>query len=391
MDFIVFSHLRWDFVYQRPQHLLSRAARHNRVFFWEEPISEEISTPSLRMSQRAAGLWVCVPHLPLGLSESEAYTMQTELLGEFLEAYRLKQFVAWYYTPMALNFTRHLAPQVTVYDCMDQLSAFRGAPPGLRAAETELFRKADVVFTGGQSLYEAKREQHSNVHPFPSSIDVKHFKTARDKRHEPADQATIPAGRVGFAGVIDERLDIELLQCVSELLPNWQFVMIGPVVKITQQDLPVNRNIHYLGAKAYEELPAYMSGWDVGILPFAMNEATRFISPTKTPEYLAAGLPVVSAPIRDVVRPYAGLNLVSIAATPEEFARAIETEAARRVTDKQWRKQADDFLATNSWDLTWKKMHGLIEEAASARRSRERAANKSPVITTKTIATEQAF
>src|SRR3954467_6760960 len=206
MDFIVFSHLRWDFVYQRPQHLLSRAAKRDRVFFWEEPVIDESSSPFLHLSGRSAGVTVCVPHLPAGLAENEQLSLQTQLLGEFLEAQKITDFAAWYYTPMALNFTRQLSPKVTIYDCMDQLSAFRGAPPGLRSAEAELFRKADVVFTGGQSLYEVKREQHHNVYHFPTSIDAKHFKTARNKRHEPVDQARIAAPRAGFAGVIDERL-----------------------------------------------------------------------------------------------------------------------------------------------------------------------------------------
>src|SRR4051812_15383608 len=142
MDLIVFSHLRWDFVYQRPQHLLSRAAKHGRVFFFEEPVFEEGASPSLHMSRRATGPWVCVPHLPQGLAEYEILLAQKQLLGELLETQKLHDFVAWYYTPMALNFSRHLNPKATVYDCMDQLSAFRGAPPGLRAAEEELFRKA---------------------------------------------------------------------------------------------------------------------------------------------------------------------------------------------------------------------------------------------------------
>jgi len=358
MQVIALSHLRWDFVYQRPQHLLSRFAKRGRVFFWEEPIFDSDS-PRLDLSKREDGLTVCVPHLPAGTAEEDSFRMQRELLDGLLASEDFREYAAWYYTPMAMNFSRHLDPAVTVYDCMDELSAFRGAPPGLRHAEAELFQRADLVFTGGQSLYEAKRNQHRNAHPFPSSIDTEHFKQARVQQAEPADQQAIPHPRIGFAGVIDERLDIQLLGDVAKLRPDWHLVMLGPVVKISDNDLPKAPNIHYLGSKNYKDLPAYMSGWDIGMLPFARNESTRYISPTKTPEYLAAGLPVVSTSITDVVRPYGELGLVSIADDPEAFVKACDTLLPLK-HDTERLVQADKFLATNSWDITWGKMNDLL-------------------------------
>lgn len=360
MDLIVFSHLRWDFVYQRPQHLISRFARDNRAWFFEEPVFGSESA-RLQVSAREGNLNVCTPLLPHGLSEAEGWSVQRELLDQLIAGKGMTQIVTWYYTPMALNFSGHLEPAATVYDCMDELSGFRGAPPGLHAAEAELFRRADLVFTGGQSLYESKKHQNPNVYAFPSSIDAAHFQQARRKMDDPEDQRGIPRPRIGFAGVIDERLDIELLRAVAALEPTWHFVMVGPVVKIKQEDLPHAGNIHYLGGKDYKQLPAYMSGWDIGMLPFARNEATRFISPTKTPEYLAAGLPVVSTSIHDVVRPYGELGLVEIADQPEAFV-----EACRRLLpvkdDAQRLNQADTFLARTSWDLTWSRMNQLIGE-----------------------------
>ena len=358
MQVIALSHLRWDFVYQRPQHLLSRFAKRGRVFFWEEPIFDS-DEPRLDLSRREDGLTVCVPHLPAGTSEDDSFRMQRELLDGLLASEDFREYAAWYYTPMAMNFSRHLDPAVTVYDCMDELSGFRGAPPGLRHAEAELFQRADLVFTGGQSLYEAKRHQHPNAHPFPSSIDTEHFKQARVQQAEPADQQAIPHPRIGFAGVIDERLDIQLLGEAAKLRPEWHFVMLGPVVKISDNDLPKAPNIHYLGSKNYKDLPAYMSGWDIGMLPFARNESTRYISPTKTPEYLAAGLPVVSTSITDVVRPYGKLGLVSIADNPEAFVKACDTLLPLK-HDTERIAQADKFLATNSWDITWGKMNDLL-------------------------------
>jgi UDP-galactopyranose mutase len=261
---------------------------------------------------------------------------------------------------MMLPWAKNLNPAAVVYDCMDELSAFRGAPPALLDREKQLFEQADLVFTGGQSLYEAKRERHPRVYAFPSSIDVKHFEQALNVEAEPEDQKDIPHPRIGFCGVIDERSDIELLARAADMRPDWHFVMVGPVVKIDEADLPRRENIHYLGGKKYDELPAYIGGWDVAMTPFAMNESTKFISPTKTPEYLAAGKPVVSTPIRDVVRPYGDNGLVHIASTPEEFVAAIE--AAKTQDLEAHRSRASEFLSTNSWDKTQRAMEDLIDE-----------------------------
>lgn len=362
MDFIVLSHLRWDFVFQRPQHLMTRCSRANRVFFWEEPVFDA-ETSRLEVRELEFQLRVVVPHLPAGLSTEEVSRVQEWLMERLLEQYRIQDYTLWYYTPLALHFTRQLQPTAVVYDCMDELSAFRGAPPGLRAAETELFSKADLVFTGGRSLYESKKFQHDSVHCFPSSIDRDFFATARRPRREPTDQALIPSPRLGFCGVIDERLNVELLGAIADLRPDWQIVMIGPVVKLDPAEVPHRRNIHYLGAKGYRELPLYLGGWDVGLLPFAQNEATRFISPTKTPEYLAAGLPVVSTPIADVVNPYGTKGLVEIAKTPEEFVHSIERAMATRNSVARL-TEVDEFLSHMSWDLTWERMNRLIEDSA---------------------------
>ena len=229
-------------------------------------------------------------------------------------------------------------------------------------------RNADVVFTGGQSLYEAKRDKHPFINPFPSSIDRDHFAQARGAIADPEDQKSIPHPRLGFFGVIDERFDIELLDQIATARPHWQLVMIGPVTKIDPASLPQRPNIHYLGPKTYNELPQYLAGWDVALLPFAINEATRFISPTKTPEYLAAGKPVVSTPITDVVRPYGELELVRIASTPREFIAAIEESLAPDATSEDWFNRVDRFLSQMSWNETWARMSDLIERATERKR-----------------------
>jgi UDP-galactopyranose mutase len=348
---------------------MTRFARDNRVFFIEEPVFVNDHVAQLDLVRRSENLFVVTPRLPKGLSETEANLAQQTLLDELFAECAVDEYILWYYTPMALAFTHHLNPLAVVYDCVDELSAFRGAPLVMREREAQLFERADLVFTGGQSLYEAKRDWHDNIHPFPSSIDWAHFCEARGSHIDPADQVDIPRPRLGFFGVIDERMDLGLLDGVALARPDWQLVMIGPVVKIDAADLPRRPNIHYLGGKSYRELPSYIAGWDVALMPFALNEATRFISPTKTPEYLAAGKPVVSTSIRDVVRPYGEMKLVRIADAPGEFIAAIEESLKSRADGAAWLKRVDSFLSETSWDQSWLRMCRLIDSAISARQS----------------------
>jgi glycosyltransferase involved in cell wall biosynthesis len=308
---------------------------------------------------KTAGVTVVTPLLPHGLDHRMAMDAQRELLDRYVEEQGLKQFAAWYYTPMALEFSDHLKPAVVVYDCMDELSAFKGAPPELIDQEKRLFARADVVFAGGASLFAVKRTQHGNVHLFPSSIDRQHFAAAREAQEDPEDQAAIAHPRIGFFGVLDERLDRDLLRDVAAAHPEWQMVLIGPIVKIRDEDLPRAANLHYLGQKSYAELPRYLANWDVAMLPFALNESTRFISPTKTPEYLAAGKPVVSTPIQDVVRPYGEMGLVRIGESAAEFGEAIRRSLQDK--DGEWLARVDTFLTGTSWDKTFEGMWNEIQ------------------------------
>src|SRR4051812_9258927 len=364
-DLICFSHLRWDFVYQRPQHLLSRFAKQRRVFFVEEPVHEAVSAPTLREMERQ-GVLLAVPVLPHGMSADESETALQQLLLSLLAEHDIVEYILWFYTPMALGYARELNPLAMVYDCMDELSMFKGAPPQLHEREAELLRLADIVFTGGHMLGELKQRQHPNVHAMPSSIDLAHFACARQyiatgTPADPPDHAGIPHPRLGFFGVVDERFDKELLAQIAQRRTDWHFVIIGPVAKIDPAELPQAANIHYLGCKSYAELPTYIAGWDMALLLFAINDSTRYISPTKTPEYLAAGRQVVSTPIADVVRPYGERGLVRIAATPDGFVTAIEQSLVP--PDRSWLSTVDEFLAGNSWDATWRRMNDLLEAA----------------------------
>jgi len=356
-DLVCFSHLRWDSVFQRPQHLMSRFARNRRVFFVEEPVFEPdlpAEAMGMRTRQVLDGLWVVTPVLRNGIEADAVEALQQTLLERWLHDQDAGYSSFWYYTPMAMGFTRALAPVTVAYDCMDELAAFKGAPRALLAErEGELFGIANVVFTGGQSLFEAKRQCHPNVHLFASSVDVAHFARARTPQPDPPEQAAIGHPRIGFAGVIDERMDLVLLETVARLRPDWQFVLVGPVAIIDPATLPRRENFHYLGPEPYTDLPAYLAGWDLAVLPFARNESTRHLSPTKTPEYLAAGRPAVATPMRDVVHPYGHKGLVRIAETAEAFVAAGALAMGEDTAESGWLVGVDAFVGGLSWERTW--------------------------------------
>jgi glycosyltransferase involved in cell wall biosynthesis len=356
------SHLRWNFVYQRPQHLMSRFAKMFQVLFFEEPVASEGSTSWLEVVHTDEGVRLLIPHLPAQHIGSEEGTAHLRgLLDRYLSMAGVDP-ILWYYTPMSLAYTNHINTPLAIYDCMDELSAFAEAPPQLMDYEKTLFKKVDIVFTGGYSLYEAKRKQHLKVYAMPSSVDLGHFSRARQKNQQPHDQANIKGLKIGFYGVIDERIDLNLIKDIAIARPEWQIVMIGPVLKINPQTLPKLHNIHYLGPKTYDELPIYLSGWEVALMPFAINRSTRYISPTKTPEYLAGGRPVVSTPIQDVVRMYGKSELVLIAGDSQSFTHSIEVALTMMENVSLVSANADKILRDMSWDKTWQKINMLMQE-----------------------------
>ncbi|PZR34496.1 MAG: UDP-galactopyranose mutase [Caulobacter segnis] len=340
---------------------MSRFAKARPVIFWEEPLLGEGGPRIETRTCPATGVVVATPVLPAELAEDERDAVLARLLDETVAGRPVR--ARWYYTPMMLSFSRRLPAACVVYDCMDELANFKFAPPQLRALERELLEAADVVFTGGYSLYEAKRAAHPDIHPFPSSVDREHFAQARTLQHTPEDQASLPGPRLGFYGVIDERMDLELIEAIAQARPDWTLVLVGPVVKIDPASLPRRDNIVYLGGKSYADLPAYLAGWDVALMPFAINESTRFISPTKTPEYLAGGRPVVSTPIVDVVRHYGALSGVRIASDAQTFIAACDAALADSRTPETWLPQVDEALAKLSWDETFRAMGERIGAA----------------------------
>jgi UDP-galactopyranose mutase len=366
---VAFSHLRWNFVYQRPQHLLSRLAAKRPVFFIEEPeldlggpVRWERSNPQPNLTILRARTPIRAP----GFHPDQVAVLKP-LMADLANELGDSSVLAWLYTPMAFPLVQGLDPDALVYDCMDELSLFLGAPPELLSHEAAVLQQADVMFTGGPSLYRAKQSRHHNVHCFPSSVDAAHFRRAKPSTTgapavEAKDQASIPHPRVGFFGVIDERLDLPLIDAVAAARPEWQIVLVGPVVKIDPATLPRRPNINYFGQRSYEELPGYLAGWDVCLLPFARNDSTRFISPTKTLEYMAAELPIVSTPITDVAEPYG--DIVYLGDTPEEFLAACDAALASDARERNRRATLmRKVLSGTSWEATVSAMEELLATA----------------------------
>lgn len=363
---ICFSHLRWDFVVQRPQHLMQRASKERPVFFFEEYIPTDHHLPFLEFHAFEGTDVVAVrPRVPHDWQDAKLEEALSGLLDQLLTIHRATKPLLWFYTPMMYPFAAHIDCAAVVYDYMDELSNFHFAPPQLRQREQDLMRRADVVFTGGYSIFEAKRDYHDNIHAFPSSVDVAHFSAARKNAKKPAHRPANEQPVLGYYGVIDERLDLDLIADIAAARQHWSFVMIGPVAKIDSCDLPRALNIHYLGKKDYADLPMHLKEWQVALMPFARNNATRFISPTKTLEYLAAGKPVVSTPIADVVRQYENIKGVAIAGDGRSFIAACEDALLLAEDGPSWLPQVDELLARSSWDETWRRMAALIDEAVA--------------------------
>ncbi|OFA03699.1 NAD(P)-binding protein [Duganella sp. HH101] len=358
---VVFSHLRWDFVYQRPQHLMSLLAEHYHILFVEEPMRDD-GASHLRTSAPAPNVTVCQPHTPLaapGFHDDQIRLVQP-LLAAHLPAGEAP--IVWFYTPMALPLLQALRPSLVVYDCMDELSAFHNPPRQLLQRETALLKIADLVFTGGPSLHEAKRQRHASVHCFPSSVDAVHFQQALDRGNGHPLHADIPRPRLGYYGVVDERFDAGLLAALADARPQWQLVIVGPVLKIDPASLPQRANIHYLGMQPYQALPHFLAGWDVCLLPFALNDSTRYISPTKVLEYMAAELPIVSTAIRDVEQPYGDVVAIGrdhagfIAACADALAQTPAQHAAMA-------RRMRDIVGLTSWHATADRMRALMDAA----------------------------
>lgn len=358
-DIICFARRRWNTLFHRPQRLMSRFAQEHRVFYIEEPVYDAESNHFEVQQVSNLSLWIVVPHLSATATDHQN-KICGELLDDLIKNFDIRKYITWYYTPLALRFSKHLAPLALVYDCMSDVQGSASASSELIVCEHELLHKADIVFAAGYGLYETMRNRHHNIYAFPNSIDKEHFHGARMVTEELPEQAAIPHPRIGFHGIVDECVDVKLLTTLAEQRPDWHFIIIGPIAAANTESLPSKPNMHFLGAKEYDIVPRYIAGWDVGIIPYAHNDHTKYLHPCKTMEYLAMGKPVVSTSIYDVVVPYGKKGLVLIADTVPVFIAAIEKALAMRGI-KQRVLKADRFLSNISWDKTHRHMYILIE------------------------------
>ncbi|MEO5909660.1 MAG: hypothetical protein ABIP95_02175 [Pelobium sp.] len=343
-DMIVFCHLRWDFVYQRPQHLISRLSKEHKILVVEEPVGrgDDLEIRAFKITDELHVLQPTIDNIgDLGVFLKDLLATTESQIG-------------WFYSSAFIDVLNHFDFSVIVYDCMDELSLFKGASQQLIEQERYLLSASDIVFTGGKSLYEAKKEKHHNVFCFPSSVDLAHFEQGNNSVELPSDIKSIPKPIVGYYGVIDERIDLNLLERSAKKMPDVSFVMIGPICKIEEKDLPQAPNIFYLGMKTYEELPVYLNEFDYAMMPFALNGATKFISPTKTLEYMCALKPIISTKIKDVERDYS--HCIRLIEDENDFYTAV------KYTNDSFEDAYREILETTSWDATALKMSQLIKD-----------------------------
>jgi UDP-galactopyranose mutase len=367
LPIICFSHFPWGFAWQRPQHLLTRLSEHHPVFYVEEPqVHTGYRKPELTVSHHD-GVTILSPTLPHGTQGyGSANNAAVRLLLETFFNRELSGWdvVAWYYTPLAVGtLPQTLRPVATVFDEMEDLSNLRTVSKEIRDQERLLMQMADLVFCAGPSLHDARKYRHPRAFSFPSGVDVDHFR--RDSPTQP-DTASSATSVIGYYGVLDERIDFELVGGIADLRPDWSIVMIGPVARIFEKQLAHRPNIHYPGMRRYSELPEDLANFDAAMLPYALNQVTRSITPAKTLEYLAGGKPVVSTPITDVIELYG--DVVEIASTPQEFVDAIETlrnESPPARSRREERVQA--VLAEHNWDVIADRMRQLINDVISGR------------------------
>jgi glycosyltransferase involved in cell wall biosynthesis len=384
---IVHSHLCWDWVWQRPQQFISRLSQRHKILFVETVApAPDLARPlaRYRTAQNFPNVTILTLQFPTWRWSNGKYVdgERRRIVQEFIAGPVAGQFedpVQWFYDPMAVPaFAGRMSEVLTVYDCMDELSKFRCAPPEIIEREAELLARADVVFTGGRKLFEAKSEHNENCHFYGCGVDCEHFgKALAEETTVPEDlgaimsplsvRAALPGRKVlGYFGVVDERMDYELIARLADANREWSVVMIGPTMKVDESTLPKRPNLHWLGQRSYQQLPAYCKGFDVCLMPFALNESTEFINPTKALEYMATGRMIVSTGVPDVIRNF-GL-VIKIAKEHDEFIKLCR-EAVER-SEPEAIKRGSQMARENTWERIVGRMEEHIEEAMKMRRSR---------------------
>ena len=370
---IAICHLSWDWVWQRPQQFLSRLSETHPVLFVETHCtSTPVSFTRTRAARHYHQVTILEIHLPAQhwsdgeyIDKERRRVLKDRLTGEFNG--RFDDAILWFNDPMAVTaYAGQLGEHMIVYDCMDELSQFHGAAPELIERERELTRIADVVFCGGRKMRDKRLSLNPNTHFYGTGVDCDHFGSSlSDQLSVSPEIAELPGKVLGYFGVVDERLDYDLITALADACADWSIAMVGPVAKINPTSLPRRPNLHWLGARPYEQLPAITKGFDVCLMPFAINAATEYINPTKALEYMAAGRPVVATAINEVKSNFSGVS--RIARNHDDFIKLCRREA--RSPSRSRIQRGLKLAADNTWEAITAKMQGHINEALSRRRA----------------------
>ncbi len=366
---IVHCHLCWDWVWQRPQQFLSRLSARHRILFVETVGPDpHLAAPYARFRNADGFPNITILRIQFPtwqwrdadfVDRERRRLVQLALESELL-AGQFENPVQWFYDPMAVKaFARQMNEIATVYDCMDELSKFKGAPPAIVERERELLALADVVFTGGRKMFESKSQFNGNCHFYGCGVDVAHFGQARSESTAVfADIAGLKKPVLGYFGVVDERMDYELVAKLADANPNWSVVIIGPAIKVDPDQFPQRPNLHWLGGREYKDLPAYGKGFDVCLMPFAMNEHTQFINPTKSLEYMATGREIISSAVPDVISNFGAV--VKVAHSHDEFIQLCRQAVER--PDQKAIERGLKMASENSWESIVNKLEQHVRD-----------------------------
>lgn len=397
-DIVCISSLDWEAHWTSKQQIMHRLAQTNRVLYVEEPVTalapfkvparwKRWGAVAPRLRRQQAGLWTLTPPplLPFGNMRREVNRVNQRVLAAYLrwalERLGFREHLLWTYLPATVDLVDHLDPVLLVYHCVDEHSAFPGFvdPDVVSGYDSDLTSRAGLVITTAASLREARLPLNPHTHHVPNAADVSLFsqaleeeamdagvvdaRTAADHLFEPPDIGVISRPRVGVIGVHDERLDVEAVEAVARADPGRQVVLVGPLQPgdVDETRLRALPNVHLLGDKRREDLPAYLRALDVALIPYVRNELTRNIFPLKLYEYLAGGRPVVAAALPELVRLDLPEEMLLLADGPEDYPALVDR--ALQEDDAALRRRRNAAAQEHSWGARVQDISGLVEEA----------------------------
>ncbi len=359
---VCFSDISWNVKFQRPHQLFSQAKRINIIIFIEKPLLQRSGKPNHFISRVSDNILILTPVITDEDPESTIHETVEQLLTEKLKSHNTTEYICWYYSPKAINYSQKLTPKLIIFDCMDECCGYEGADTEVNESEKKLLEVTDLVFTGGRSLCNAKKLLHKNVHLFPDSIDYERFNgnTKQAKKNI----IKKPAAKIGYFGVIDERLDLNLLDKIAANKPKWKFEIAGPIVENMHGKLPERKNITFTGDIRDEEIPSIIGEWDAAILPYSKNNSTENTAPSRLLVYFAANKNIVSTSINDIVHYFGENGMVRIADEPDDFVKALEA-AIKYKPEAEWQKKVDSIIRKTTWEKTWNGMSKKINKLLS--------------------------